>query len=56
MYCVKCRRVRENENITIATSKNDRLLNRGQCVTCGKTKTQFIKIDASGGSVLLMLW
>ena len=27
-------------------------MRRGQCVTCGKTKTQFIKNDATGGSFL----
>ena len=27
-------------------------MRRGQCVTCGKTKTQFIKRDATGGSFL----
>ena len=52
MYCLKCRRVTEAENITTATSKNGRLMRRGQCITCGKTKTQFIKNDATGGSFL----
>ena len=52
MYCLKCRRVTESENIATATSKNGRLMRRGQCVTCGKTKTQFIKRDATGGSFL----
>ena len=47
-----CRRVTETENITAATSKNGRLMRRGQCATCGKTKTQFIKRDAAGGSFL----
>ena len=36
MYCLKCRRVTETENITTATSKNGRLMRRGQCVTCAK--------------------
>ena len=35
MYCLKCRRATETENIAIATSKNGRLMRRGQCVTCG---------------------
>ena len=35
MYCLKCRRVTETEDMTIATSKNDRLMSRGQCITCG---------------------
>ena len=39
MYCVKCRRVTETENISIAISKNGRLIGRGQCITCKKTKT-----------------
>ena len=39
MYFLKCRRVTESENIITATSKNGRLMRRGQCITCGKTKT-----------------
>ena len=50
MYCVKCRRVTETENITIVTSKNGRLMRRGQCITCGKTKIQFVIKVAAGGS------
>ena len=52
MYCLKCRRVTETEKIATATSKNGRLMRRGQCSICGKTKTQFIKNDATGGSFL----
>ena len=52
MYCLKCRRVTETENITTVTSKNDRLMRRGQCVTCGKIKCQFVWKDVSGGSFL----
>ena len=48
MYCLKYRCVTETKNIATATSKNGRLMRRGQCVTCGKTKTQFIKRDAAG--------
>ena len=43
MYCLKYRRVTETENVTTDTSKHGRLMRRGQCVTCGKTKTQFVK-------------
>ena len=50
MYCLKCRRVTEAENITTATSKNGRLMRRSQCIICGKTKTQFVKKGAAGGS------
>ena len=52
MYCLKCRRVTETENITTATSKNGRLMRRGQCIKCGKPKTHFIKRDVNGGSFL----
>ena len=52
MYCFNCRRVTETENIATATSKNGRLMRRGQCATCEKTKTEFIKRDAAGGSFL----
>ena len=52
MYCLKFRRVTETENIAIATSKNGRLMKRGQCITCEKTKTQFVKRVAAGGSFL----
>ena len=52
MYCLKCRRVTEAENITTATSRNGRLMRRGQCITCGKTKTHFVKRRAAGGSFL----
>ena len=38
MYCLKCRRVTETENIAIATSKNGRLMRRGQCVTCRRLR------------------
>ena len=52
MYCLKCRRVTETENIATTTSNNGRPMRCGQCVTCGKTKTQFISSDATGGSFL----
>ena len=49
MYSLKCRRVTETENITC---KNARLMRRGQCIISGKTKTQFIKRNATDGSFL----
>ena len=52
MYCLKCRRVTETQNITTARSKNGRLMRRGQCLACGKIKTQFIKKGTAGGSFL----
>ena len=50
MYCLKCRRVTETENIATATSRNGRLMRRCQCITGGKTKSQLFKSDATGGS------
>ena len=54
MYCLKCRRVTETENITFPTSKNGRLMKRGRCVTYVKIKCQFIKKGylEGGGSFL----
>ena len=52
MYCLKCRRVTETENITTATSRIGRLTRRGQCMICGKCKTQFVERVAAGGSFL----
>ena len=43
MYCLKCRRVTETEDIATVTSKNGRLMRRGKCVTCGKIKCKFVK-------------
>ena len=52
MYCLKCRRVTETEIIITATCKNGRLMRRDQCVTCDKTKTQFVTREAADGSFL----
>ena len=52
MYCLKSRRITETENITTAVSKNSRLMRRGQCVACGKIKTQFIQKGTAVGSFL----
>ena len=38
MFCLKCRRVTETENITAATSKNGRLMRLGQYIKCGKLR------------------
>ena len=38
MYCLKRRRITETENIATATSKNGRLMRRGQCVTRRKLR------------------
>ena len=55
MYCLKCRCVTETENIANATSKNGRLMRRAKCLTCGNTKTQFVKKEVAGGSCVNIL-
>ena len=55
MYCLKCRRVTETENITTATSKNGRLMRRGQCIICGKLRLNLLKKAAFGESFLNIL-
>ena len=52
MYCLKCRRVTETENIATATSTSGKLIRRGQYSTCGKNKTQFVKKEVAGESCL----
>ena len=55
MYCLKCRRLTETENIATATSKNGRLMRRGQCVTCGKLGLNSSK-EMPPVEVFLILW
>ena len=51
MYCVKCKKKTDTTNEKITTTKNIRHMERGTCVICGTTKTQFIKAP-KGGSLL----
>ena len=44
MYCLKCRRITETEDITTTTSKNGRLMRQGQCITCGKLRLNSSKV------------
>ena len=53
MYCLKCRRVTETENIATAMSRNGRLNEAWSMYHMRqKTKTQFVKKDVAGGSFL----
>ena len=54
MYCVKCKRISETNNIQNVVSKNGRPMLRGVCAICGKTKTQFVK-KSSGGDLVSSL-
>ena len=55
MYCLKCRRVTETENITTATFKNGRLMRRGPSIVCRK-----LRLNSSKEMLLveafLILW
>lgn len=48
MYCVKCRKATETENVENVITKNGRHLVRGRCVVCGRTKTKFVAGTAGG--------
>ena len=48
MYCLKCRRKSETENITTAVSKNSRLMRRGQCVAWEKLRLNLLKKELLG--------
>ena len=43
MYCVKCKKHTETTDVQLFTARNSRLMQRGICSVCGKTKTQFVK-------------
>ena len=52
MYCLKCRRVTETENINIAISKNCWTNEARSMHHMLKTNTQFVKKRAAGGTFL----
>ena len=56
MYCLKCRRVTETENITTATSKTGRLMRRRQCIKCDKIRLNLLKKKELLVEVFLILW
>lgn len=49
MYCVKCKRRTNTNNIERAISRNNRNMLRGMCEECGNTKTQFVKEEVGRG-------
>ncbi len=42
MYCVKCKKKTETNNITQVRTKNNRLMLKGVCTICGKNKSSFV--------------
>ncbi len=57
LYCVRCRRKTETNDLRRVISKNNRHMLYGKCAVCGLTKTQFVKSDASktGGDLVSTL-
>ena len=53
MYCLKCRRVTETENITTSTSKNGRLMRRGQYAEKLRLNSSKVMLPVE---VFLILW
>ena len=42
MYCLRCKRKTESNNVSEALTKNNRKMLKGVCVVCGSRKSQFI--------------
>jgi len=43
MYCLKCRRVTDTDDMVETVTSNGRNMMKGRCVVCGTTKNKFIK-------------
>ena len=55
MYCLKCGRVTQTENIATTTSKIGILIRRGQCVTCRKLRLNSSK-EMLSVEAFLIVW
>lgn len=49
MYCVKCKRKTNTNNISNNVSKNGKNMLQGTCDICGTKKTKFVSNSQSGG-------
>jgi hypothetical protein len=50
MYCVKCKRKTESNNISEVKTKNDRRMLKSICSVCGAKKSSFVKNDNMGAT------
>src|SRR5580692_1112650 len=50
MYCVKCKRKTESNNISEVKTKNDRRMLKSICSVCGAKKSSFVKNDKIGAT------
>ena len=48
-YCVKCRGNTQTSGARLVTSANGRRMMKGQCVSCGTNKSQFVSASGSAG-------
>ena len=48
IYCVKCKKKTDTNNIEKITTKNNRMAVRGNCKICGTQKYMFMKNEGSG--------
>lgn len=48
-YCVKCKRSTGTSGAHLVTSANGRRMMKGQCVSCGANKSQFVSASGSAG-------
>ena len=54
IYCVKCKKHIETNNITRSLSKNNRHMLKGVCAECGRVKSKFISAkDVTSGDDLV---
>ena len=42
IYCLKCKKKTDTNDIKMVSTKNDRFLVKGYCVECGGKKSNFI--------------
>ena len=52
MYCVKCKRMTDTQNLRHAISRNNRNMLKGTCSVCGTTKNKFVSAGLKKGGDL----
>lgn len=56
MYCVKCQNKTDTENAQYVTTKNKKIMKKGRCLICKKTKTSFVSTEVAkeGGFIFTL--
>ena len=57
IYCVKCKKQTETDNVTKTITKNNRHMMKGICTACGRAKSKFISAkeaasETTGGDLV----